>query len=333
MAAAGLEYRNLGRSGLKVSALSFGVMNFGHVNDLKAATELVKTAVEGGINFFDNAETYGEGQAEVILGQALKDLGYKRSDLVLSTKIFFGRGHVFGAPKHANARGLSRKHIVEGMNDSLAALQTDYVDVVLAHRPDPETPVEETVRAFNHVIDKGQAYYWGTSEWSAAQIQEAWDVAQRLDLIGPIVEQPQYNLLERAKVEKEYLPLYDKYGLGLTTWSPLAGGLLTGRYSKASIPEDSRWKTEFFGKFKDMVFVEEKLDKVDKLKPIAEELGVSLAQLSLAWAYKNPHVSTILLGGSKPAQIVDSLQSVAVVEKLTPEVLAKIDAALGTKPE
>ncbi|KAK9817728.1 hypothetical protein WJX72_001292 [[Myrmecia] bisecta] len=327
-----MVYRKLGNTGIKVSAFGFGSMNFGLVNDLKQATELVKIAVENGINFFDNAETYGSGKAEEIIGQAIKDLGYNRSDLVLTTKIFYGRGEVRKV-MGPNATGLSRKHIIEGLKASLAAMQTDYVDVVLAHRYDANTPLEETVRAFNWVIDQGLAFHWGTSEWTVQQVEEAWEVANKLNLVGPICEQPQYNLLAREKVEKEFLPLYKTYGTGLTTWGPLASGVLTGKYSGGKVPEGSRLTTSLFQQYKGYLLTEDKLAKIDSLKPLAEELGCSMAQLCLAWTYKNEHVSTIMLGASKPEQLLDCLKAVQYVDKLTPEVLAKIESIMQTKPK
>ncbi|KAJ7559833.1 hypothetical protein O6H91_04G105300 [Diphasiastrum complanatum] len=233
-----MQYRNLGSTGLKVSTLSFGAwVTFHNQVDLKDAKQLLARAKEGGINFFDNAEVYASGRAEEIMGQAIKELGWKRSDVVIATKLFWGG-------PGPNDKGLSRKHIIEGTKACLKRLEMDYVDVLFCHRPDASTPIEETVRAMNFVIDNGWAFYWGTSEWSAQQITEAWEVARKLGLIGPIVEQPEYNLLARDKVEVEYLPLYSSYGIGLTTWSPLASGVLTGKYSKNSVPAESRFSLE-----------------------------------------------------------------------------------------
>ncbi|KVI00297.1 Aldo/keto reductase [Cynara cardunculus var. scolymus] len=232
-----MEYKNLGRSGLKVSQLSYGAwISFGNQLDVKEAKTLLQCCRDNGVNFFDNAEVYANGRAEEIMGQAIRELGWKRSDIVLSTKLFWGG-------PGPNDKGLSRKHIVEGTKASLKRLDTDYVDLIYCHRPDLCTPIEETVRAMNYVIDNGWAFYWGTSEWSAQQITEAWGIANRLDLVGPIVEQPEYNMFARHKVENEYLPLYSNYGIGLTTWSPLASGVLTGKYN-SGVPSDSRFALE-----------------------------------------------------------------------------------------
>ncbi|XP_059631202.1 probable voltage-gated potassium channel subunit beta [Cornus florida] len=230
-----MQYNNLGRSGLKVSQLSYGAwVTFGTQLDVSNPKSILQCCRDNSVNFFDNAETYASGRAEGIMGQAIRELGWKRSDVVVSTKIFWGGAGPINS-------GLSRKHIIEGTKASLKRLDMEYVDLIYCHRPDLETPMKETVRAMNYVIDHGWAFYWGTSEWSAQQITEAWGVAQRLDLIGPIVEQPHYNLLHRHKVESDYLPLYSNYGIGLTTWSPLACGVLTGKYNKGDIPPDSRF--------------------------------------------------------------------------------------------
>ncbi|GAQ85578.1 potassium channel beta subunit 1 [Klebsormidium nitens] len=321
-----MEYRFLGRSGLKVSALSFGAwVTFGNQVQVPEAKKILEGALKAGVNFFDNAEVYAGGKAEEVMGQAFKELGTKRSDLVLTTKIFWGG-------QGPNDKGLSRKHIVEATQASLKRYQVDYFDVIFAHRPDVTTPMEETVRAFNHIIEKGHCFYWGTSEWTAQQIEAAWGVAKRLNLIGPLVEQPEYNLFAREKVEVEYAPLYKEYGLGLTTWSPLASGLLTGKYSKDHIPEGSRFALEAHKGSRERSLVEEKLGKVDKLKKVAEEVGASLAQLSLAWALKNPHVSTVITGASKPEQFEENVQAFKFVPKLTPEIMDKIDEIMQTKP-
>ncbi|KAL8122017.1 hypothetical protein AgCh_018664 [Apium graveolens] len=233
-----MQYKNLGRSGLKVSQLSYGAwVSFGNQLDVKDAKALLQCCRDNGVNFFDNAEVYANGRAEEIMGQAIRELGWKRSDVVISTKIFWGGSG-------PNDKGLSRKHIIEGTKACLKRLEMEYVDLIYCHRPDTSTPIEETVRAMNYVIDQGMAYYWGTSEWSAQQITEACGVAEKLGLVGPIVEQPEYNLLSRHKVEVEYLPLYTNYGLGLTTWSPLASGVLTGKYNTGNIPQDSRFALE-----------------------------------------------------------------------------------------
>jgi len=287
-------------------------------------------ALEGGVNFFDNAEAYGGGKAEESMGRVIKKLGCKRSDLVISTKLFWGG-------KGPNDVGLSRKHIIEGMNASLERLQLSYVDVVFCHRPDPNTPIEETVRAMNYLIDQGKAFYWGTSEWSAEQITTAHTIAEKLGLIPPIVEQPQYNLFHRERVEVEYGPLYKNYGLGTTIWSPLASGLLTGKYNDG-IPEDSR-----FGKGKELGINfawKEKLDsekgvgfkeKINKLASIATELNCTLSQLAIAWCLKNPNVSTVITGASRPSQVEENLQALSVEEKLDAGIMAKIEDILSDK--
>lgn len=323
-----MQYKNLGRSGLKVSQLSYGAwVTFGNQLDVKEAKNLLQCCRDNGVNFFDNAEVYANGRAEEIMGQAIRELGWKRSDVVISTKIFWGGSG-------PNDKGLSRKHIIEGTKASLKRLDMDYVDVIYCHRADVSTPIEETVRAMNHVIDKGWAYYWGTSEWSAQQITEAWSVAQRLDLVGPIVEQPEYNLLSRHKVESEYLPLYNNYGIGLTTWSPLASGVLSGKYSLGSPPpSDTRFALDNYKNLANRSLVEDVLTKVDGLKPIAKELDVSLPQLAIAWCAANPNVSSVITGATKESQIKENMKAIDVIPKLTPLVMEKIEAVVQTKPK
>ncbi|MEO0815416.1 MAG: aldo/keto reductase, partial [Myxococcota bacterium] len=269
-----MQYRYLGRSGLKVSALSLGSwVTFDTQLDVERAVDCMRAAFDHGVNFFDNAEAYAGGKAETLMGEAIKKAGWSRDELVISTKIFWGG-------EGPNQRGLSRKHIVEGLNASLRRLQLDYVDLVFCHRPDPHTPIEETVRAMSHVIDRGRAFYWGTSEWSAQQITEAYHIARREHLVPPLMEQPQYNMLTRDRVEREYAPLYRDIGLGTTIWSPLASGLLTGKYNDG-IPEGSRFSIERFQWLKERVMgegVEDKLAKIRALAAIANELGCSMAQ-------------------------------------------------------
>jgi len=301
--------------------------------------ECMKAAYEAGVNFFDNAEVYGAGSAETVMGNVLKKVGWKRSDLVISTKVFWGG-------KGPNDKGLSRKHIIEGVKASLARLQLDYVDIVFCHRPDPDTPMEETVRAMNWIIEKGWTFYWGTSEWSAEQISHAIGVAERLHLIPPVAEQPQYSMLHRTRFEKEYATLYSSNnGLGTTIWSPLASGLLTGKYSKDKIPEGSRlaanegeWLKNQLLAGTGMNGLEEKnfdtiLDKVEQLKPIAESVGATLAQLAIAWTLANPHVSTCITGASRKEQVHENLKALQIYKKLTPEILEKIDHILKNKPQ
>ncbi|MCO5577913.1 hypothetical protein L7F22_031748 [Adiantum nelumboides] len=321
-----MEYRHLGRTGLKVSVLSYGAwVSFGNQIQVQEAKVLLSKCREYGVNFFDNAEVYANGKAEEIMGQAIKELQWKRSDLVISTKIFWGGQGV-------NDVGLSRKHIIEGTQACLRRLQMDYVDVLFCHRPDTSTPIEETVRAMNFVIEKGWAFYWGTSEWDAQQITEAWAVASRLGLIGPAVEQPQYNLLARDRVEVEYAPLYQKYGLGLTIWSPLGSGVLTGKYSlKSPPPPDSRFALENYKNLASRKLVDEILTKVDELRPIAEDLGVTLAQLAIAWCVKNEHVSTVITGATKEHQVVENMDSLKV--QLTEEIVDKIERIVKSKPK
>jgi voltage-dependent potassium channel beta subunit len=287
----------------------------------------MKTAFDAGVNFFDNAEAYAGGEAEVVMGKVIKRAGWKRSDLVLSTKIFWGGSG-------PNDRGLSRKHIFEGVDAALQRLQTDYVDLVFAHRPDIHTPIEETVRAFDHVINQGKAFYWGTSEWSAAQIMEAYAVARREHLIPPQMEQPQYNMFHRERVESEYAHLYDEIGLGTTIWSPLASGLLTGKYNQG-MPEGTRVTLEGYEwlrkHFEDEEAVQ-RIAKVGELMNIADELGVSMPQLALAWTLKNPHISTTITGSSKPEQVVENMKAIDVVPQLTDDVMEKIETILDNKP-
>lgn len=281
---------------------------------------------------FDTAETYANGASEIEMGQALKDLNWPRDEYVLTTKVFFGTGR-----KEPNTRGLSRKHIVEGLKSSLARLQTPYVDIVFAHRPDPATPMLEIVEAFTQVIrNLNLAYYWGTSEWSAEQITQATLIAEKHNLIAPSAEQPQYNAFHRERFEVEYAPVFEKYGLGTTIWSPLASGLLTGKYNDG-IPEDSRFSTNpaFFAQTVAELKSEKgqaKIEKVRKLTAIAERLGYKVSQLALAWAAKNPNVSTVILGATKVEQLVDNIKALELVDKLTPEILEEIEKVLDNKP-
>ncbi|KAE8231059.1 hypothetical protein CF326_g3932 [Tilletia indica] len=324
-----MKFRRLGNSGLRVSLLSFGGwLTLGGTQDAKATEELLKLAFEHGVNTFDTAEVYSSGKCEIAMGQAIKNLGWDRTDVVIITKIFFGTGS-----KSPNGRGLSRKHIVEGLDASLKRLQMDYVDVVKAHRPDVSTPMHEVVRAFNHVIDQGKAHYWGTSEWSAFQIQEAHDIADKLNLIPPVSDQCQYNMFHRERPEKEYAPLYEKYDYGTTIWSPLASGLLTGKYNDG-VPEGSRLANhkDFFG---DKLGTEEgkaNIAKVRKLTEIASSLDTTPTILALAWCASKKHVSTVILGATKPEQLEENLKALDIIDKITPEVDEKIEEILGNKP-
>ncbi len=317
-------YRTLGKSGIKISALSFGAwVTFGKQIGDPVARKLMHTAYDAGVNFFDNAEAYADGQAEVVMGSILKKSGWRRSSYMVSSKVFFG-----GPGDLPNETGLSRKHVVEACHEALGRLQVDYLDLYYCHRPDPSVPVEETARAMHDLIAQGKVLYWGTSEWSAAQIEAAHAVCDRLGLHHPVVEQPQYNLFHRARVEKEYAPLYRTPGLGTTIWSPLASGLLTGKYSKG-IPKGTRmgvpgleWlKAELMEK----PGMQKRLSTVPKLAAIAAGLGTSLPRMSVAWCLKNPNVSTVILGASRVEQLTENLGAIDLLDKLTPQVMKEID--------
>ena len=323
-----MEYRFLGLSGLKVSALSLGAwVTYGEQVGEEIAYECMTAAYEAGVNFFDNAEVYADGKAEIVMGNVIKKVGWKRSDLVISTKIFWGGNG-------PNDNGLSRKHILEGVEAALQRLQMDYVDLVFCHRPDLYTPVEETVRAMNHIIQQGKAFYWGTSEWSAQKIMEAYGIARRENLIPPLMEQSQYNMFHRERVESEYAPLYKEIGLGTTIWSPLASGLLTGKYNQG-IPKDSRVTLEGYEWLRERFESQEtrqNLEKVAQLMPIAQELGCTMAQLALAWCLKNPNVSSVITGASRASQVHENMKALEVVDQLSEQVLQRIEDILGNKP-
>ncbi|HLA97926.1 MAG TPA: aldo/keto reductase [Anaerolineales bacterium] len=323
-----MEYRFLGRSGLKVSALSFGAwVTFGDQVGEEVAYACMQAAYDAGVNFFDNAESYAGGQAEIMMGDIMKKAGWKRSDLVVSTKIFWGG-------EGPNDQGLSFKHILEGIHASLQRLQMDYVDLVFCHRPDLHTPIEETVWAMNQVLREGKAFYWGTSEWSAAQIMEAYGVARREHLIPPLMEQPQYHMFHRERVEREYAPLYREVGLGTTIWSPLASGLLTGKYNQG-IPGGTRLTLGGYEWLKERFEGEnarKQIEKVAQMIPIAAELGCSMAQLAIAWCLKNPHVSTVITGASRPEQVVENMAALEVLPGLDDGVMARLEAILDNKP-
>jgi voltage-dependent potassium channel beta subunit len=318
-----MEYRHLGRSGIRVSALSLGAwITYGGQVGEDVAYDCMAAAYEAGVNFFDNAEAYANGEAEIVMGNVIRRAGWKRSDLVISTKIFWGGDG-------PNDTGLSRKHLVEGINASLERLQMDYVDLLFCHRPDIHTPVEETVWAMNQIIQQGKAFYWGTSQWSAQQIMDAYGIARREHLVPPVMEQPEYNMFHRERVEREYALLYEKIGLGTTIWSPLDSGILTGKYNQG-IPEDSRLAKETWLQRE---LVQEKIEKVRQLTPIAQELGGSMAQLALAWCLKNPNVSTVITGASRPEQVRENVGALDFVGRLTPEVMERIEGILDNKPE
>jgi voltage-dependent potassium channel beta subunit len=323
-----MEYRYLGSSGLQVSALSLGSwVTFGEQIDTNVAFECMSAAYEAGVNFFDNAEGYARGKSESMMGEVIKKAGWKRSDLVVSTKIFWGGDG-------PNDRGLSRKHILEGIDASLTRLQLTYVDLIFCHRADIHTPIEETVRAMTRVIEQGKAFYWGTSEWSGEQIKEAVYIARREHLIPPQMEQPEYNMFSRERVEKEYARLYRDFGLGTTIYSPLASGLLTGKYNEG-IPQGTRasladyqWLREDFEREE----AQRNLEKVKRIQPIAEELGCTMAQLALAWCLKNPYVSTVITGASRPEQVYENMKALEIVARLTDPVVERIESILENKP-
>ncbi|UNI20651.1 hypothetical protein JDV02_006721 [Purpureocillium takamizusanense] len=332
-----MTYRFLGQSGLQVSSISLGgwLTYGGHV-DREGTFACMKAAYDCGVNFFDCAEVYAAGESEIVMGEAIKKYGWNRNDLVISTKVYWGAA--FGN-NPVNNKGLSRKHIVEGVNASLKRLDLEYVDLIYAHRPDRQTPMEETVRAFNHIIDSGKAFYWGTSEWNADEIAQAWRVADRLGLIGPVMEQPAYNMLTREKVEGEFAHLYrpDNGGLGLTVFSPMKQGILSGKY-RDGIPEDSRFAqttVEFIKGYWKRTSKDDWagiVEQVNRLQPIADRLGIKMSTLALAWVLKNPNVSSAITGASSPEQVYENCRAVAAVDKLTPEVMEEIDGVLNNKP-
>jgi voltage-dependent potassium channel beta subunit len=313
-----MEYRHLGKAGVKVSELSLGAwVTYGNQFGVEEAKAIMAAAYDAGVNFFDNAEAYAGGQAEVVMGEAFKALGWARKDYLVSTKIFWGG-------EGPNDQGLSYKHIIEGVNNALKRLQLDYVDLVFAHRPDPETPIEETVFAFNQVIREGKAFYWGTSEWSAAEVMRATDFARRNSLRPPSMEQPQYNLFHRRRFEEEYAPLYKELGYGTTTWSPLYSGLLTGKYNQG-IPKGSRGDLDGYEWLRKRLQDEQKLAVVRQLAEVADDLGVTLAQMSIAWILKNPNVSTVITGASKVSQVEENMKATQVKDQLTDDVMDRIN--------
>jgi voltage-dependent potassium channel beta subunit len=321
-----MEYRRLGKAGIRVSELSLGAwVTYGGQVGEEVAESCMTAALEHGVNFFDNAEGYADGNAEIVMGNVIKKLGWKRQDVVVSTKIFWGG-------KGPNDTGLSHKHIVEGMNNSLRRLQMDYVDLVFCHRPDPNTPIEETVRAMDQIVRSGKAFYWGTSEWSAAEIMRADGLARQYNLTPPAMEQPQYNMFERVRFEKEYELLYRELGYGTTIWSPLASGLLSGKYNDG-IPEGSRAALPGYEWLRKYVITPERLEVVKKLVPVANDLGCTLSQLALAWCLKNPNVSTVITGASRAEQVHENMKALDVVPKLTPDVMERIDSILGNNPK
>lgn len=329
-----MKFNRLGRSGLRVPIFSYGGwLTVGSVATGSAVKELMQIAWDHGCNYFDNAEIYANGQSELEMGKAIKELGWVRSEFMVATKVFFGTGN----SDEPNARGLSRKHIIEGAKASLARLQLDYVDVIHAHRADPTVPMLEIVRAFTYLVEKGFAFYWGTSEWSAQQIQEAVTVAEKYNLIAPVVEQPQYSLLHRERFEVEYDPIFKNLGYGSTIWSPLKSGILTGKYNDG-VPSGSRMDVNktFFQDSVARFQTEEGRQEIEKVKKLTlfaqDKLGCSVGQLALAWAASNNHVSTVILGATKPEQLKENFGALKVIDKLTPQIKKEIEAIMGNDP-
>ncbi|OYV59889.1 MAG: aldo/keto reductase [Actinobacteria bacterium 21-73-9] len=318
-----MEYRRLGRSGLKVSVLSFGswvtFANSDQIKSVEQAVECMAVAKDAGVNFFDNAEAYAAGESETVMGAAIRELGWARHEYVISTKLFWGLHEI---PNMRNT--LNRKYLLQAIDGSLERLGLDFVDLLFCHRPDKHTPIEETVWAMSDIIDRGQALYWGTSEWSADEIRAAYEVAERHHLHKPLMEQPEYNILHRDRVEKEYARLYEDIGLGTTIWSPLASGALTGKYLDG-VPEGSRAALPGYEWIRQHVTNETRQAQVRELKKIADELDVPLAQFALAWCVKNPHVSTVITGASRVEQVRQNMASLEVVPLLTDEVMERVD--------
>ena len=322
-----MEYRRLGKSGLKVSELSLGSwLTFGDQIEDSMAEKLMDLAYDSGVNFFDNAEVYAHGKSEIVMGKILAKKKWSRDSYIVSSKAFFGDGGVLPTQK-----GLHRKHLVEACNAALKRLQVDYIDLFFCHRPDKETPIEETVWTMNNLIQQGKILYWGMSEWSAQEIMEAHMVARENHLIGPTMEQPQYNMMWREKVENEYSQIYKTVGLGTTIWSPLASGLLTGKYNTSN-DKDARLNIEKLAWLKERSISEQKLLKVSKLNDLAKELGTTMPKLAIAWTLKNPNVSTVILGASKVEQLKETLSAPQVCELLTEEIMMRIEEILDNKP-
>ncbi|MEY4823647.1 MAG: hypothetical protein RLZZ75_560 [Bacteroidota bacterium] len=325
-----MEYRYMGKTGLQLSTLSFGSwVTFHKQIDDKVADELMGIAYEQGVNFFDNAEVYAAGESEKMMGRVLSKKNWDRTSIVLSSKAYFGWR---GKQNKPNQTGLSRKHLTEACHEALQRLQTDYLDLYFCHRPDKKMPIAEVVQTMNTLIQQGKILYWGTSEWSGVEIMEAHRIAEAYRLIGPAMEQPQYNLFERSKVDAEYLEIYKNVGLGTTIWSPLAAGLLTGKYNDG-IPEGSRFQIEGFEWLRDRWLMQEKINKVQQLGAIAKALKVSTASLSIAWCIKNPNVTTAILGATSKAQLLDNLTALDTAALLTPEIMEQIEGIVETKPK
>jgi voltage-dependent potassium channel beta subunit len=323
-----MEYRHLGKTGIRVSELSFGSwVTFHNQVDVKPAVEMMAAAYDAGVNFFDNAEVYASGKSEEVMGKALKELKWRRGSYLISTKLFWG------LHDNINEKNtLNRKRLIEGINGSLQRLDMEYVDLIYCHRPDKTTPIEETVWAMHNIIEWGKAFYWGTSEWAASEIIEAIQIAERHHLHKPVVEQPQYNMFERGRLEGDYVRFYKDYNYGTTIWSPLASGLLTGKYNKG-IPKDSRGALKGYEWLKDDLTNEAKLAKVKALEPIAKDLDATLSQLALAWCLKNPFVSTVITGASRVEQVHENMKAAEIAPKITPEIMEKIDTIFEIKKE
>jgi voltage-dependent potassium channel beta subunit len=320
-----MHYRRLGRAGLRLSALSLGSwVTYHNQVDTASAVEMMAAAYDAGVNFFDNAEAYAGGRSEEIMGEALRKLAWPRLNYVVSTKFFWGLDRAGEAVNRKDT--LNRKYLMQAIDGSLRRFGLEHIDLIYCHRSDPHTPIEETVRAMSDIVTQGKALYWGTSEWSAADIRAAWEIAERHHLHKPVMEQPQYHLFHRRRVEQEYARLYDEIGLGLTTWSPLASGLLTGKY-RHGIPADSRGAMENMAFLRDNLTNGAKNEAVARLEAIAAELGGTVAQMAIAWAAKNPRVSTVITGASRLPQLQSNLGAIALLDRLTPEVMANIDAA------
>ena len=320
-----MNYRRLGGAGLKISELSLGSwVTYGGQVDEEAAAKCMAAAYEAGVNFFDTAEVYARGNAEIVLGNVIRKMRWRRESIVVSSKVFWGGDG-------PNDVGLSRKHIMEACVNSLKRMQLDYLDLYFCHRPDPNTPIEETVRAMDHLIHQGKILYWGTSEWTAADIMRAYGIAREHGLFPPQMEQPQYNMFHRERIEKEYAPLYREIRMGTTIWSPLASGLLTGKYNQG-IPPGSRATVKGYEWIRESL-TPERIEKVRQLQPLAKELRCSMAQLALAWCLKNPNVSTVITGASRPEQVTENMRALEVEPNLTSDVMNRIESILNSKPE
>jgi len=320
----------MGKTGLQLSVLSFGSwVTFHKQFEDNTADTLMGMAYDAGINFFDNAEAYAGGESELMMGRTIKRKGWERSSFVVSSKAYFG---LRGKDNKPNQHGLSRKHLFEACHDALKRMQLDYLDLYYCHRPDPFVPIEEVVWTMHNLIQQGKVLYWGTSQWSGAEIMEAHRVAQQYGLIGPTVEQPQYNMFERVKMEQDYLPVFRSVGMGTTIWSPLASGFLTGKYLN-DMPEGSRLSMDTFAWLRERWLQEGKIDKLKNLVALAAELNLSMPSLAIAWTIANPHVTTAILGASKEAQLTENLRALDALKALTPEVMGRIEDILQNKPD